>query len=235
MHPGHLSLTGRVYRGETPSDRQRCGHSSVGAVQYVNKKVLCSKLYHPTASFSFGYAYQSSIPARDQPNREVPRSKSMAHFNLDHQMSNIVTSMNKRVKRGEYECGYSSAYSDASWIQTRKLDDLGFSYGQKLPLKHTTVMRTRAEFKAGENDVPKPEFETLLSSDGGSEAALPEGAEAAKPSWEQFPKRWVMVLLCFAAFLLCNMDRVMPIIISSICFSQCMHVRLHSVHFPCPD
>ncbi|KAL2898757.1 Sodium-dependent phosphate transport protein 1 chloroplastic [Bienertia sinuspersici] len=26
--------------------------------------------------------------------------------------------------------------------------------------------------------------------------------------WEEFPKRWVIVLLCFSAFLLCNMDRV---------------------------
>lgn len=26
--------------------------------------------------------------------------------------------------------------------------------------------------------------------------------------WEQFPRRWVIVLLCFSAFLLCNMDRV---------------------------
>lgn len=28
------------------------------------------------------------------------------------------------------------------------------------------------------------------------------------PWWEQFPRRWVIVLLCFSAFLLCNMDRV---------------------------
>ncbi|PKI40003.1 hypothetical protein CRG98_039666 [Punica granatum] len=33
-------------------------------------------------------------------------------------------------------------------------------------------------------------------------------AKEASPWWEQFPKRWVIVLLCFAAFLLCNMDRV---------------------------
>uniref|UniRef100_A0A803KRL8 Major facilitator superfamily (MFS) profile domain-containing protein n=1 Tax=Chenopodium quinoa TaxID=63459 RepID=A0A803KRL8_CHEQI len=26
--------------------------------------------------------------------------------------------------------------------------------------------------------------------------------------WEQFPKRWIIVILCFSAFLLCNMDRV---------------------------
>ena len=26
--------------------------------------------------------------------------------------------------------------------------------------------------------------------------------------WEEFPKRWIIVVLCFSAFLLCNMDRV---------------------------
>ncbi|KNA21060.1 hypothetical protein SOVF_046760 [Spinacia oleracea] len=26
--------------------------------------------------------------------------------------------------------------------------------------------------------------------------------------WEHFPRRWVIVILCFSAFLLCNMDRV---------------------------
>ena len=28
------------------------------------------------------------------------------------------------------------------------------------------------------------------------------------PWWKQFPKRWLIVSLCFSAFLLCNMDRV---------------------------
>lgn len=28
------------------------------------------------------------------------------------------------------------------------------------------------------------------------------------PWWKQFPKRWIIVTLCFSAFLLCNMDRV---------------------------
>ena len=32
--------------------------------------------------------------------------------------------------------------------------------------------------------------------------------EGDVPWWEQFPKRWVIVILCFSAFLLCNMDRV---------------------------
>ncbi|KAB5540901.1 hypothetical protein DKX38_013875 [Salix brachista] len=32
--------------------------------------------------------------------------------------------------------------------------------------------------------------------------------DSTMPWWEEFPKRWVIVILCFSAFLLCNMDRV---------------------------
>ncbi|WRX33895.1 Major facilitator superfamily - like 10 [Theobroma cacao] len=35
-----------------------------------------------------------------------------------------------------------------------------------------------------------------------------EDFDSSVPWWEQFPKRWVIVILCFSAFLLCNMDRV---------------------------
>lgn len=35
-----------------------------------------------------------------------------------------------------------------------------------------------------------------------------EFVENVVPWWEEFPKRWTIVILCFSAFLLCNMDRV---------------------------
>ncbi|KAI4306631.1 hypothetical protein L6164_029892 [Bauhinia variegata] len=35
-----------------------------------------------------------------------------------------------------------------------------------------------------------------------------EDLDNVGPWWEHFPKRWVIVILCFSAFLLCNMDRV---------------------------
>lgn len=35
-----------------------------------------------------------------------------------------------------------------------------------------------------------------------------EGEGGGVEWWEEFPKRWVIVILCFSAFLLCNMDRV---------------------------
>ncbi|TKY47126.1 Sodium-dependent phosphate transport protein 1 [Spatholobus suberectus] len=35
-----------------------------------------------------------------------------------------------------------------------------------------------------------------------------DDAEVEAKWWQVFPKRWVIVILCFSAFLLCNMDRV---------------------------
>ncbi|XP_073291575.1 sodium-dependent phosphate transport protein 1, chloroplastic-like [Primulina huaijiensis] len=35
-----------------------------------------------------------------------------------------------------------------------------------------------------------------------------DGDVSRMPWWEQFPRRWVIVILCFTAFLICNMDRV---------------------------
>lgn len=52
--------------------------------------------------------------------------------------------------------------------------------------------------------------ESVPESVGLDQVLPPEddGGGVALPWWEQFPKRWVIVLLCFSAFLLCNMDRV---------------------------
>ena len=47
-------------------------------------------------------------------------------------------------------------------------------------------------------------FKDALHDAGSSE----EDLDSSVPWWEQFPKRWVIVILCFSAFLLCNMDRV---------------------------
>ena len=47
----------------------------------------------------------------------------------------------------------------------------------------------------------------------------------AEVSWlEQFPKRWLIVILCFSAFLLCNMDRVsVKLCFYSLEMEHCQH------------
>lgn len=71
------------------------------------------------------------------------------------------------------------------------------------------VNRTRAYYKSEDYEISEARLEALTVPEGSSDALLVEGsAQETSPWWEQFPKRWVMVLLCFTAFLLCNMDRV---------------------------
>lgn len=95
----------------------------------------------------------------------------------------------------------------------RKLDRLGFVVGQPQQSKHKTVNGIWADYKSEEFDITEAKLESLVTPEG--EAVLVEGFEQTKPWWEQFPKRWVMVLLCFAAFLLCNMDRVSFLVLFS--------------------
>ncbi|CAI8607304.1 unnamed protein product [Vicia faba] len=71
------------------------------------------------------------------------------------------------------------------------------------------VNRFRACYKSEDNDIEEPKIDRLQSTEGTGEAILLEGnLNQISPWWQQFPKRWVIVLLCFTAFLLCNMDRV---------------------------
>ncbi|KAK4787527.1 hypothetical protein SAY86_011360 [Trapa natans] len=71
------------------------------------------------------------------------------------------------------------------------------------------VNRIRAYYKSEEYDVTEANLEALTTLEASTDVYTVEASsEDASPWWEQFPKRWVIVLLCFAAFLLCNMDRV---------------------------
>ncbi|GFP91507.1 probable anion transporter 2 chloroplastic [Phtheirospermum japonicum] len=139
---------------------------------------------------------RSSLHARDQSNTEFYLLNSTYYVNT------------RRRTIGLYHCCLSSARSDGNWIQPRKLDNLGFVDGRKRTSKHSIVTRTRADFKSEEHDIAETKSDSIESTGGASEAVLIEGDEQTKSWWEQFPKRWVMVLLCFASFLLCNMDRV---------------------------
>ncbi|KAL5984384.1 hypothetical protein ACLOJK_018488 [Asimina triloba] len=57
-------------------------------------------------------------------------------------------------------------------------------------------------------DVKSKPYEPSESVGPLEEEADAATATATIPWLEQFPKRWLIVFLCFSAFLLCNMDRV---------------------------
>ena len=111
-----------------------------------------------------------------------------------------------RVKR---DCSLSTNPSCSTWSWFRESNKLDIRNGLFHNSANVKINRTCAYYKSEEYDITDAKVDSLTSRDGSGEALLVEGnLEEASPWWQQFPKRWVIVLLCFAAFLLCNMDRV---------------------------
>jgi len=96
-----------------------------------------------------------------------------------------------------FQSHLSSDSVQSSQFQPRGLSTFSVKTTQCQNSEHVKPNRTCAHYKAEEYDI--------------TEANVQE----VSPWWGQFPKRWVIVLLCFTAFLLCNMDRVS---IFMICF-----------------
>ncbi|XP_020527607.1 ascorbate transporter, chloroplastic [Amborella trichopoda] len=120
-----------------------------------------------------------------------------------------LTEYGKRLLRG-YVCFLSSDQSSYYWVQSKKLGKLGMCYNgqfQQSEFRQKTMMR--ADFKSEQYDITGLNLDSLKPPDSPNEGiALNEYIQKMTYWWEQFPKRWMIVLLCFSAFLLCNMDRV---------------------------
>lgn len=180
------------------------------ALKYVQRKML----YNERCLSRSGLSYLGCIN-RSQPQSVGPldgksfgsKSPFFVEVVQPNRFSGKSHVINPKRRTRRWECYLSATDSGNSWIQPRKLDKLGFVDGQKQQIKHAAVNRTQANYKSDEYDITGA-LESLVSLEGASEAILVGGIEQAKPWWEQFPRRWIVVLLCFAAFLLCNMDRV---------------------------
>lgn len=121
---------------------------------------------------------------------------------------------------GRSKCFLSSDASFSS-LNLEKLDKLGVSDGKSRQYEHRLAIRSRADYKSGEYDITGQPMDSLESVDVPNDAIVLEAdAKSISPWWEQFPKRWLIVLLCFTAFLLCNMDRVrwFPLIFFLVAF-----------------
>ncbi|KAL5710403.1 Sodium-dependent phosphate transport protein 1 [Ranunculus cassubicifolius] len=67
----------------------------------------------------------------------------------------------------------------------------------------------RADVKSEPYDIAKSVPDSIKFREGLSKVSVVDKEDEITVSWlEQFPKRWLIVVLCFSAFLLCNMDRV---------------------------
>ncbi|KAH9324407.1 hypothetical protein KI387_004585, partial [Taxus chinensis] len=123
---------------------------------------------------------------------------------------NFKNSRFERRFSGTFVCFLSSESSNENWEKTRNFAKLGTSLSRQWQ-DYEYRDRYDLRFKAC------ADFESDIGEDGPdsvpSYKVLPESVRVEKVDHEAvwlkgFPKRWVIVLLCFFAFLLCNMDRV---------------------------
>ncbi|KAM0850165.1 hypothetical protein ACQ4PT_053260 [Festuca glaucescens] len=138
---------------------------------------------------------RSTADTAQQPSVQQPLMSSSA-------MMRFCNASPKRRLLSRVECFLSSSDPVTSgWKKPRRRESLtGGSDNASCVARpeYRVPTRKRADCKA--------KFEMTGSpSDVPAEAVLP-GEDAAW--WQQFPKRWTIVVLCFFSFLLCNMDRV---------------------------
>uniref|UniRef100_A0A1D1XCL2 Putative anion transporter 4, chloroplastic n=1 Tax=Anthurium amnicola TaxID=1678845 RepID=A0A1D1XCL2_9ARAE len=94
------------------------------------------------------------------------------------------------------------------WFQPRKLSNLGISDKNCKKYVNRLAVRMHSGFRS-EYEMTGSQLDSFQSLEVPNEAVLlEEDARKLSHWWKHFPKRWVIVILCFSAFLLCNMDRV---------------------------
>ncbi|CAN1282388.1 Sodium-dependent phosphate transport protein 1, chloroplastic [Linum perenne] len=99
----------------------------------------------------------------------------------------------------------------AADLHTRDLQHLCFRI--RFPAAQDVVrrenVRAYAELKGGKKGYGAPVTEPVKLKNGAVLRDVGLDTSASSVSWwEEFPKRWTIVIMCFSAFLLCNMDRI---------------------------
>lgn len=178
-----LMLAGKVCETEQVILHHRGEPSGIAAARHAHGSVFFQKLHSRMANgFTSGFSCSSFLQVAGHANEKT--LKSLTPY--------------PQQRRRRCERYLSSSPLLGNWLQPNK--------GKYKHFEHVKIDRIRAYYKSEEYDITEVAMDSLNSVEVSSEAVLIEGN--VSPWWEQFPKRWVIVLLCFTAFLLCNMDRV---------------------------
>ncbi|KAF5731742.1 Major facilitator superfamily protein isoform 1 [Tripterygium wilfordii] len=204
---GSFVGSGKLCQKEQAFSCQREGRSGVIVAQYTQGSVFLQRLTNRMASgflpaHSYGrlvcatHSNEKSSELKVASNHRRDSSFSMSlHFRQKEQ------SMHPWLRSlGRCKCCLPSDPS-AGLLGTRSM--------RWRQAEHVKVIKNRCYYKSEDYDITEANMEPLKPTEGSSEAVLIDGNMQGKlPWWERFPKRWVIVLLCFMSFLLCNMDRV---------------------------
>lgn len=156
----------------------------------------------------------------------IPRSRIVSRVLMAHLDTTASSRISVNLVKSyhnctlQFKCFLSSEPTGSSSIKSSKIEKLNVLCNGQGPhsdslgigdLKYESHAEVRAPNQANSTDLTY--VETNGASYEGTTLAQVEAESAvdtvlAAPWWRQLPKRWIIVLLCFFAFLLCNMDRV---------------------------
>lgn len=208
--------TGKNYQAEWTTARDRKVHATLpgeqfawganfsSSVQGENSSVVRCSLF--TTYFNSGLDKITMVKkVAFVGGMEHPLSRSLGNFSTGRLS---IINLKRRIPL-RMECFLSSDLLNNGWLQPRMLDNVGISDSSHDSAEYRSAIKSHADFRSEQYEITGPQMDSLNSSEVPSEAVL-LGGDVRKVShwWEQFPKRWLIVLLCFFSFLLCNMDRV---------------------------
>ncbi|KAG1361332.1 Sodium-dependent phosphate transport protein 1, chloroplastic [Cocos nucifera] len=212
---GYPLVSGKYYQAEWTAAHDRKVHATFPREQFA-----------PGATVSFSAQRGSSSIVRyaffttyfNSGLDKITMAKRVAILGgMEHPLSNSLGNVSmgrlgiinvKRRTPTRTECFLSSDLLNNGWLQPRKLDNIGIPDSPRDNSEYRSAIRPHADFRSEQYEITGPQMDSLNSSEVPSEAVLLGDVTKVSYWWEQFPKRWLIVLLCFFAFLLCNMDRV---------------------------
>ncbi|XP_021767095.1 ascorbate transporter, chloroplastic-like [Chenopodium quinoa] len=167
----------------------------------LTKNCLTSKCSH----CSLVCVMNASDSRNSNHARKTCDNNLFSHFRHAHEHFRAPNSI-KRVRRVSRSPISSKSCCKSSTLVPSGPVDKFLVDNSKLSMSNFVADNgVRAYYKSEEFDITEGAFESLRPPEGAGEVVLPDNSA---PKAAQLPKRWVVVLLCFAAFLLCNMDRV---------------------------
>ncbi|CAM8935584.1 unnamed protein product [Rhodiola kirilowii] len=194
------SFVGSVNGYQTPQATTHRGHQ---LIMHVHGGVFINKLNNLKAPSCIS----------KYPFRKFPCANDLVdpYISISKLSTERCHSMGRRQRTGA-ACAchsFSDLAFDGRLTAQRKLGNIFYGTGRCKKFQISKVNRTRAGYRSEDNEITGSDLNSLNTSEGAGEAVLAGGSTSvASPWWQQFPKRWLIVVLCFAAFLLCNMDRV---------------------------
>ncbi|KAH9787829.1 Ascorbate transporter [Citrus sinensis] len=212
---GSFVGSGKLYEKEPVIFQWKGERSGISVLRNTQGNMWNQRLRSPMANGLISeHANRSMLHVWGNSDEKALKHIANCHTGKEHPLFLQCNEKFNRIypwKRtnNKCECYFSSRHSLGGWFQPKAEDRIGTRKGKSPQSLDVKEDRICAFYKSDEYDITEAKVDSLQSTEIPSEAVLPDGdLQETSPWWEQFPKRWVVVLLCFSAFLLCNMDRI---------------------------